>query len=68
MKTRPSRPFFLTVGDKVWHELGGEGVDLVAGADKDEGSEQDVEHGIVGHQHQHPVRVSAQPDVILNSY
>ena len=51
MKTRPSRPFFLTVGDKVGHELGGEGVDLVAGADKDEGGEQDVEHGIVGHQH-----------------
>ncbi len=40
-------------------------MNLVGGADEDEGGEEDVEHGIVGHQHQHTVRVSAQPDVIL---
>ncbi len=56
---------FHTKRDKVRHELGGDGVNLVGGADEDEGGEEDVEHGIVGHQHQHTVRVSAQPDVIL---
>jgi hypothetical protein len=40
-------------------------MDLVAGADEDKRGEEDVEDGVVGHQHQHTVRVRAQPDVIL---
>jgi len=58
----------LTKGYEVGHELRCDGVYLVAGAHEDEGGEEDVEDGIVGHQHQHAVRVRAQPDVILSQH
>jgi hypothetical protein len=61
----PRFNILLTVGHKVGHELCGERVDLVTGAHEDEGGEEDVEHGIVGHQHQHTVRISTQPNVVL---
>ena len=40
-------------------------MNLVGGADEDEGGEDDVENGIFGQQHQHPVSVSRQPNVVL---
>ena len=41
-------------------------MNLVAGADKDEGGEENVHDRVVGDEDQHAVRVRAQPDVILN--
>ena len=52
-------------GDKVGEEGAGDGVDLVAGADEDEGGEEDVDHRVVGDQHQHAVGVGTEPDVVL---
>ena len=52
--------------NEVGCEQGGDGMDLVAGADKDEGGEENVHDRVVGDEDQHPVRVRAQPDVILN--
>ena len=40
-------------------------MDLVAGADKDEGGDQDVHDGVVWYQDQHPVGVGAQPNMVL---
>lgn len=52
-------------GDEVGEEGAGDGVDLVAGADEDEGGEEDVDHRVVGDQHQHAVGVGTEPDVVL---
>ena len=51
--------------DEVGEEGAGDGVDLVAGADEDEGGEEDVDHRVVGDQHQHAVGVGAKPYVVL---
>ena len=52
-------------GDEVGEEGAGDGVDLVAGADEDEGGEEDVDHWIVGDEDEHTVGVCAQPDMVL---
>ena len=52
-------------GDEVGEEGAGDGVDLVAGADEDEGGEEDVDHRVVRNQHQHAVGVGTEPDVVL---
>ena len=52
-------------GDEVGQELLGERVELVTGADEDEGREEDVEDGVVGNEDQDPVGVGTEPDVIL---
>ena len=50
---------------KVREEVGRNAVQLVARAHKDEGGEQQVHDRIVRDQHEHAVRVGAQPDVVL---
>ena len=52
-------------GDKIGEEGAGDGVDLVAGADEDEGGEEDVDHRVVGNHHQHAVGIGTEPDVVL---
>ena len=53
-------------GDEVGEEGAGDGVDLVAGADKDEGGEEDVDDGVVGDEDEHAMGVCAQPDMVLS--
>ena len=50
---------------KVMHQLEGEGVDLVAGTDKNEESQEDIENWIIRDQNQDAMSVSTQPDMIL---
>ena len=52
-------------GDKIGEEGAGDGMDLMAGADEDEGGEEDVDHWIVGDEDEHTVSVCAQPDMVL---
>ena len=52
-------------GDEVGEEGAGDGVDLMAGADEDEGGEEDVDDWIVGDEDEDTMRVCAQPDMVL---
>jgi len=52
-------------GDEVGKECSGDDVNLVAGADEDEGCEEDVDDWIVWYEDQDTVCVSTQPYVIL---
>ena len=52
-------------GDEIGEESAGDGVDLMAGADEDEGGEEDVDDWIIGDEDEDTVRVCAQPDVVL---
>ena len=40
-------------------------INLVRGADEDEGGDDDVEDGVVGYEHENAVSVGCQPDVVL---
>ena len=53
-------------GDEVGEEGAGDGVDLMAGADEDEGGEEDVDDGVVGDEDEHTMGVCAQPDMVLS--
>ena len=41
-------------------------MDLMAGADEDEGGEEDVDDGVVGDEDEHAMGVCAQPDMVLS--
>ena len=51
--------------DEIGEECAGDCMDLMAGADEDEGGEEDVDNRIVGDEDEDTVRVCAQPDVVL---
>ena len=53
-------------GDKIGEKGAGDGVDLMAGADEDEGGEEDVDDGVVGDEDEHAMGVCAQPDMVLS--
>ena len=42
-------------------------INLVRGADEDEGGDDDVEDGVVGYEHENAVSVGCQPDVVLRN-
>ena len=52
-------------GDEVGEEGAGDGVDLVTGADEDEGGEKDVDDWIIGNEDEDTMGVCTQPDVVL---
>ena len=52
-------------GDKIGEKGAGDGVDLMAGADEDEGGEKDFDDWIIGNEDKDTMGVCAQPDVVL---
>ena len=40
-------------------------MDFVGGADEDKGGQNDIQHGILGEQHEDAVSVSRQPNMVL---